>query len=93
MNDTNLTNNLSTIAVWVWVIVSPYIADYFTQDQFTTLFVAIIGLIIAVYSSYNPNTFKFLGNDNTCTCNNETCETVMNDEYVYEDIVDDEGGC
>lgn len=93
MTDTNLTNNLSTIAVWVWVIVSPYIADYFTQDQFVTLFVAIIGLILAVYSSYNPNTFKFLGNDANCTCNTETCETVMNDEYVCENITEEDEGC
>lgn len=91
MTDTNLTNNLSTIAVWVWVIVSPYITDYFTQDQFTTLFVAVVGLIIAVYSSYKPNNFKFLGNDNPCQCN-ETCETVMNDEYEYSDT-NDEDGC
>ena len=90
MTDTNLTNNLSTIAVWVWVIVSPYIADYFTQDQFVTLFVALFGLILAVYSSYHPNKLKWLGND-TCNCENENCETVLNDEYVYVDVEEEEG--
>lgn len=75
----NLKGNLSTILVWVYVIVAPYLADYMTQDQFVTLMTAIIGICLAVYSSYNPNSFKFLGNDKECDCEIE--EIVLNEEY------------
>ena len=61
-DDNNLVGNVSTVLTWIWVFVSPYLADYVTQDQFVTLGVAIVGLVIAVWSSYNPNTFKFLKN-------------------------------
>lgn len=94
MTDTNLNGNLSTIAVWIWVFISPYLTDYITQDQFSTLFVAIVGLIIALYSSYNPNSFKFLNNEKptNCICN-DNVETVMNDEYVANITEEDDGGC
>lgn len=83
MND-EIKNNLSTIAVWIYVIVAPYISQYITQDQFATLVVAIVGLCIAIYSSANPNTMKSLGNDkDVCTCNEET---VMNDEYEVDPV-------
>lgn len=76
--DDDIKNNLSTIAVWVYVVIAPYVSEYITQDQFVTLIVAIIGLCIAVYSSANPNTFKRLGNDdNTCECE----EDLINEEY------------
>ena len=73
--------------IWVWVFISPYIAEYITQDQFTALFVAIVGLCLAIYSSYNPNTFKFLNNQKEdCTCTPSTEEQVLNDEYVTDPI-------
>lgn len=85
MSNDNWEGNVSTILTWLWVIVSPYLADYFTQDQFVTLGIAIIGIVIAVWSSYNPNTFKFLHNDgNSCDCKVDSEETVMNDEYETE---------
>ena len=89
-DDNNIMGNASTIAVWVWVFISPYIAEYITQDQFTVLFTALVGLCIAVYSSYNPNTFKFLHNDKDCTCPASN-EQVLNDEY--EVSPNDDGGC
>ena len=64
MTENNIFNkeNLSTIAVCLFTILAPYISAYITQETFITLFVAIIGLILAIYSAKNPNTFKSLGN-------------------------------
>lgn len=90
MNDENWEGNASTILTWIWVLVAPYLADYFTQDQFVTVGIAIIGLVIAVWSSYNPNTFKFLDNDKKeCECVIETEEDLVNEEYT----VNDDDGC
>lgn len=84
----NLTGNISTIAVWIYVILAPYISQYITQD----VFLALIGIIIAVWSSANPNDFTFLNNDvKPCDCNCSSEEVVMNDEY--ESSCDDEEGC
>ena len=62
--------NISTIAAWIYDIIGPtYLVTYgIDQGTFTVLLVIIIGVIINVWSSYNPNTFKVLGNDNTCEC-------------------------
>ena len=62
--------NISTIAAWIYSIIGPtYLATYgIDQGIFTILLVIIIGVIINVWSSYNPNTFKVLGNNNTCEC-------------------------
>ena len=68
--------NISTIAAWIYDIIGPtYLATYgIDQGIFTILLVIIIGVIINVWSSYNPNTFKVLGNDNTCECEQESDE-------------------
>lgn len=84
----NLTGNISTIAVWIYVILAPYISQYITQD----VFIALIGVIIAVWSSANPNDFAFLNNDakpcgGNCSCSSE--EDLMNEEY--ESPCDEEG--
>ena len=56
--------NISTIAAWIYGIIGPtYLATYgIDQGIFTVLLVIIIGVIINVWSSYNPNRFAFLGN-------------------------------
>lgn len=77
MND--IRENLSTILVWIYVIIAPFIADYMSQDQFVAIATAFVGLVLAIYSSYHPNTFKFLDNNEQCAC--EVEEVVMNDEY------------
>ena len=88
MTDTNLTGNISTITVWVYCILAPYIAQYISQD----VFLALVGIILAVWSSANPNSFKFLHNDTKqCDCAYETEETVLNDEYTSD--IDGEEGC
>ena len=89
MND-DLKNNLSTIAVLCYAILSPYIAQYLTADQFSALFVAIVGVILVLYSAKYPNTFKCFGNGKCedCGCGNE--EIILNEEYTV-DPVGDEG--
>lgn len=78
----NWEGNVSTILTWIWVIVAPYLADYFTQDQFVAVGLSIVGIIIAVWSSYNPNTFGFLKNNKSeCDCEFETEEDLVNEEY------------
>lgn len=88
MNDTNIEGNISTIAVWAYVILAPYIAQYVSQE----VFIALVGIIIAIWSSANPNTFKFLKNDiKPCECSCGAEETVLNDEYTTD--IDGEEGC
>ena len=77
----NLHGNLSTVLVWIYVIIAPYIATYMSQDQFVTIMTAVVGLIITIWSAYNPNSFKFLDN---APEEIETKETVLNDEYEAE---------
>lgn len=85
MTSDNFIGNLSTIAVWCWVIVAPYLVDYMTQDQFIALFTAIVGIALALFSSYHPNTFKFLNNDDDMPIGIQidkvTLERILNDEY------------
>ena len=77
------TNNLSTYATWTAIVVMllQVICKYFNieigQNELTIIANAIIALIIAIWSSYNPNTIPWLGNAPTI----ETEETVLNDEY------------
>ena len=47
----------------------------------------VVTLIIAVWSSKNPNTLEWLGNSKPQI---ETEETVLNDEY---EVVNDDDGC
>ena len=76
----NLEGNLSTILVWIYVIIAPYICKYMSQDQFVTIMTAVVGLIITIWSAYNPNSFKFLGNAEE-EPKAETEEDLINDEY------------
>lgn len=57
------TNNITTYLVWAWTIIGPYLSAYMNQEQFTTIGIALIGLIMAIYSSYKPNQLEWLGND------------------------------
>lgn len=82
INEILTKENLSTIAVWIFTIIAPYVSAYVTQETFTTLFVAVIGICLAVYSSKNPNNMSVLGNGPEPI---ETQETVLNDEYETGD--------
>ena len=79
------TNNLSTIATFIAICITGILA-YFgynvDQGQLATVVMSIITLIIAVWSSKNPNNLKCLGNAPVPVASEET---VLNDEYVTGD--------
>ena len=85
-------NNISTYATWtaLLVMILQVICKYFNielgENELTIIANAIIALIIAIWSSYNPNTIPWLGNAPTPI---ETEEPVLNPEYEC----DDNGGC
>ena len=58
-------NNISTIATFLAICITGILA-YFgysvDQAQLATVIMSVITLIIAIWSSKNPNTLKFLGN-------------------------------
>ena len=77
------TNNISTIATFAAIIITTLLAYFgYTVDQaqLTTVLMGVITLIIAVWSSKNPNTLAWLGNAPETL---DTEETVLNDEYEY----------
>lgn len=57
-NDTNLQGNISTIIVFIYTILAPYIAQYISQEVFLSIF----GLIITIWSAYHPNTLQIFNN-------------------------------
>ena len=75
------TNNLSTIATFLAICITGILA-YFgysvDQAQLATVIMSVITLLIAIWSSKNPNTFACLGNA-PAPINAE--EPVLNDEY------------
>lgn len=77
------SNNISTIATFAAIIITTLLAYFgYTVDQaqLTTVLMGVITLIIAVWSSKNPNTLGWLGNAPETL---DTEETVLNDEYEY----------
>lgn len=82
-------NNVSTVAVLVYGVLSPYLAQYLSADQFSALCIALVSIVLVLYSAKHPNTFKALGNgkcDGNCNCE----ETVMNEEYEIDPVDGDE---
>ena len=79
------TNNISTIATFTAICITGILA-YFgynvEQAQLTTVIASIITLIIAVWSSKNPNTLSILGNEST---NQDYPEEGLNQEYEPSD--------
>ena len=79
------TNNISTIATFLAICLTGILAYFgYTVDQaqLATVLMSVITLIIAIWSSKNPNTLAFLGNAPTPV---ETEETVLNDEYECDE--------
>ena len=59
------TNNISTIATFIAIAITALLAYFgYTVDQaqLATVLMSVITLIIAIWSSKNPNTIKALGN-------------------------------
>jgi len=58
-------NNLSTIFVFIYMLIAPILVKYgyeINQEIFVSAMVAIVGLIMAIISARNPNTITALGN-------------------------------
>ena len=79
----NIQGNVSTIGVIIWTILCPYISQYVSQE----VFLAIFGLLIVIWSAYNPNTFEVFGNGIKKT-SIDSEEPVLNDEYELGDDSD-----
>lgn len=81
------TNNLSTIATFAAIIITA-ILSYFgytvDQNELTPLILGLITLVIAVWSSKNPNTLQILGNAPT-PIEVEEEDLVLNEEYEFGD--------
>lgn len=72
-------NNVSTVAVLVYGVLSPFIAQYLSAEEFSALCIALVSIVLVLYSAKHPNTLKALGNgkcDGNCDCE----ETVMSEE-------------
>ena len=79
------TNNISTIATFLAICLTGILAYFgYTVDQaqMASVLMSVITLIIAIWSSRNPNTLGFLGN---APAPIETEETVLNDEYECDE--------
>ena len=65
-------NNLSTIFVFVYMLIAPILIRYgidIKQELFVSAMVAIVGLAGAIYSAIHPNQIAAFGNDNNaCDC-------------------------
>ncbi len=92
------TNNISTIATFAAICLTTILAYFgYTVDQAqaTTVIMGVITLIIAIWSSKNPNTLNCLGNGEPTKEEAEpeifdNDAPVLNDEY---ELGDDEDGC
>ena len=77
--DDELKNDLSTIIVILTGALSPFIAQYLTQEQFSALVIAIINVVFILYSERHPRDTA----NKDCSCvDNE--EIIMNDEYTVD---------
>ena len=81
-------NNVSTVAVLLYGVLSPYLAQYLSAEQFSALCIALVSIVLVLYSAKHPNTFKALGNGKCDDCDCE--ETVMNEESEINLVGDEQ---
>ena len=82
-------NNVSTGAVLLYGVLSPFLAQYLSAEQFSALCIALVSIVLVVYSEKHPNTLKAFGNgkcDGNCNCE----KTVMNEEYEINPVGDEQ---
>lgn len=82
-------NNVSTVAVLLYGVLSPYLAQYLSAEEFSAFCIALVSIVLVWYSEKHPNTFKALGNgkcDGNCDCE----ETVMNEESEINTVGDEQ---
>lgn len=84
MNDETINiGNISTVATWFGILLYPVIVKYgidIDQETVTTFIYTLIVIVIAIWSSYNPNTFGFLKNRPVSSGDDE----ILNDEYTLD---------
>ena len=83
----NHTGNISTLVKMILLTVLPYIvADVQTQNQLTSIILAIVGFIIAYIDAKYPNTLSFLDNTPTLEEPAQVGEIrqpiILNEEYI-----------
>ena len=86
---TNHTGNISTIVKMILLTVLPYIvADVQTQNQLTSIILAIVGFLIAYIDAKYPNSLSFLDNDDIIPQTEEAPvgeirqPIILNEEYI-----------
>lgn len=92
MNDELNVGNISTLATWISIILYPLVVKYgieIDKETVTTFVYTTLVIIIAIWSSYNPNTFAFLNNNKQeQVCEEGIVESeadLINEEYNYEE--------
>ena len=78
------TNNISTIATFLAICITGALAYFgYTVDQaqLATVLMSVITLIIAIWSSRNPNTLAILGN---APVENNPEDSILNPEYTCD---------
>ena len=75
-------NNVSTVAVLLYGVLSPFLAQYLSAERVIALCIAVVRCVLVVYSEKHPHT---CGNGN-CNCE----ETVMNEESETNPVDGDE---
>lgn len=78
--------NVSTVGVMLWTVLAPFISGYVGQDVFLALF----GLLVVVWSAYNPNTLAVFGNNVKSSDVDETSDDGVVDYTVEEEPIDDD---
>lgn len=79
------TNNISTIATFLAICLTGILAYFgYTVDQaqLAAVLMSVITLIIAIWSSKNPNTLSWLGNSKPEIIEEDL---VLNEEYECDD--------
>ena len=85
-------NNISTISVLIYIIISPILVKFgidIDQTTFVGIMIPAIGLILALWSARNPNEIEALGNKPPVT---EQYDENLNHEYTISDGDEDDGG-
>lgn len=83
----NHTGNISTLVKMILLTVLPYIvADVQTQNQLTSIILAIVGFLIAYIDAKYPNTLSFLDNAPSLEEPAQVGEIrqpiILNEEYI-----------
>ena len=100
----NHTGNISTLVKMILLTVLPYIvADVQTQNQLTSIILAIVGFLIAYIDAKYPNTLSFLDNTPTIEEPAQVGEIrqpiILNEEYIEpvppieENTDEEDSGC